>query len=183
MASTNSSEVMPCPNCGVEVGSRDTCPACGAPIAPLLEEPDQTRWDEMSRLIESNNQNLVSAGIRAAESAFGLGCFLGAMMGMVLLVIVFALGSRNWILIGILGMVASIIAVGAAVGISTRAKSATINKAYERSAKHEIERFVLVNHLGRLEFDSLADQVLSKEAPLRKYLRLSNTPETGAAEE
>lgn len=183
MASMDSSEVIVCSNCGAEVGSRSTCPSCGMLISPQSEGADQIGRDETLKLIESTNQNLESSGTRAAESAFGLGCFLGGLIGLVLLVSVFILGIRNWILLGILGMVLVIIALGAAVGISTRAKSATMDQTYERSTKRDIEQFLLVNRLSRREFDQLAHQVLPKEAPLRKYLRSADVLEIGSAEE
>jgi hypothetical protein len=183
MAGIDSSEALLCTNCGAVVGSRIYCPACGAPAAPHLEVPDQSQQDEVRHFIESTDQDLVNAGTRAAESAFGLGCFLGAMVTVVLVVIVFILGSRNWILLGILAMVAIIIAAGAAVGISTRAKSATINKSFQRNTQVDIDRFIQVNHLDRIDFEVLADQVLSKEAPLRKCLGLYDRVETRTDEE
>jgi hypothetical protein len=123
-------------------------------------------------LVEDSNQRLVSTGTSAAESAFGIGCSLGGMVTMVLLLIVFAIGWRDWTLLAIVALVAILLATGISAWLAIRAKSATIQATFEREVRPQIERYVRANRLTNLEFGLLADNIITEDAPLRKYLTL-----------
>jgi hypothetical protein len=162
-------EKVQCPNCGANVrASSASCPACGAPLSVAASVSDQR--EKMLALINTANQNLVKAGTGAAESAFGLGCSLGTIAGLLILAIVFLLGVRNWILLAILAMGTALVAAGISAIISSRAKSATIGATYDRDVKPEIEGYMRSNGITRQEFDALAYAVLDKDAPLRRCL-------------
>jgi len=167
-----------CPNCGASIRpDQSICPACGAPISPS-DMASRSR-EKASQMIRDANQNLVQAGAGAAESAFGLGCSLGVLLGLALLALIFILGSRNWILLGLVAIGAALFAAGASAIISARAKSATMAGTYARDVEPEIEKTIQSNRFTRQEFDALANEILDKNAPLRRYLSLP--PETESA--
>jgi len=96
-----------------------------------------------------------------------------------LLALIFILGSRNWILLGLVAIGAALFAAGASAIISARAKSATMAGTYARDVEPEIEKTIQSNRFTRQEFDALANEILDKNAPLRRYLSLP--PETESA--
>lgn len=160
-----------CPACGADLREGyTTCPACGAPVSSI--DPEAIRKEKTVQALTAANQSLVQAGTGAAESAFGLGCSLGAILGLVLLIVVFFLGNRNWIVLGIAAIGISLVAAGAAAWISLRAKTATIKTTYYRQVENEIEKFMKSNHYTQQEFEALANEVLDQNAPLRRYLSI-----------
>jgi hypothetical protein len=178
MSSDSAKDHLQCPNCGANLRpDQSICPACGAPVTPS-DIASKSR-EKASQLIRDANQNLVQAGAGAAESAFGLSCSLGVLLGLALLAVIFLLGSRNWILLGLVATGAALFAAGASAIISARAKSATMAGTYGRDIEPEIEKTIQSNLFTRQEFDALAHETLDKNAPLRRYLSLP--PETEAA--
>lgn len=178
MSSDSVDNRLQCPNCGASIRpDQSICPACGAPVSPS-DMASRSR-EKASQMIRDANQNLVQAGAGAAESAFGLGCSLGVLLGLALLALIFILGSRNWILLGLVAIGAALFAAGASAIISARAKSATMAGTYARDVEPEIEKTIQSNRFTRQEFDALANEILDKNAPLRRYLSLP--PETEAA--
>jgi hypothetical protein len=135
----------------------------------------------MRELVETSNQRLVSSGTHAAESAFGIGCSLGGMATMALLLVVFVIGGRDWTLLAIVALVAILIAAGTSAWLANKAKSATIQTTYEREVGPQIERFVRANRLTGLEFGTFADQIVAENAPLRNYLTLPVREESQAS--
>lgn len=131
----------------------------------------------MRELVESSNQRLASSGSSAAESAFGIGCSLGGMASMVLLLIVFAIGGREWTILAIVALVAILVAAGLSAWLANRAKAATIQSTYEREVGPQIERYLQANHLTGLEFGVLANRIIAEDAPLRSYLTLPSEEE------
>ena len=172
MSLRESSPSTACPNCGANVSDEQTsCPACGAPLYSESQSPEASQ-QAVQELVETSNQQLVSSGTSAAESAFGIGCSLGGMVSMVLLLLVFAIGGRDWTLLAIVALVAILIAMGVSAWLATRAKFATIQTTYEREVGPQIERYIRANRLTGLEFGILADQIMAEDAPLRNYLTL-----------
>ncbi|HEX9617317.1 MAG TPA: hypothetical protein VGA03_07855 [Anaerolineales bacterium] len=169
----------PCPNCGANVLTQQTsCPACGAPLYSENLSPE-AKQEAMRELVETSNERLVSSGTSAAESAFGIGCSLGGMASLLLLLIVFAFGWRDWTLLAIVALVAILTATGFSAWLANRAKSATIRTTYDREVGPQIERYARENRLTGLEFSALADQIIAEDAPLRSYLTFPSEEEQG----
>lgn len=167
------SDQMVCPNCGAMLREGyATCPACGAPVSAAA--PAAQRREKILNMVGDANQNLVQAGSGAAESAFGLSCSLGTIFGLILLGIIFLLGFRNWIVLGIVTMGVTLVAAGVSVALSSRAKSATIAGLYAREVEPKIEHFLRNHRLTWQEFHALADETLDDNAPLRRYLSPSS---------
>lgn len=171
MYSDSVSDRLQCPNCGAAIRPDQTiCPACGAPVTPS-DIASKSR-EKTSQMLRDANQALVQAGAGAAESAFGLSCSLGVLLGLVVLAVIFLLGSRNWILLGLVAIGAALFAAGASAIVSARAKSATMAGTYTRDIAPKIEKNIQSNRFTRQEFDALAHETLDKNSPLRRYLSL-----------
>jgi hypothetical protein len=166
MSAVSAERVRQCSNCGANVAAEaDACPACGAPLsaAPISQQA-------LRQLVETSNQDLVARGTSAAESAFGIGCSLGGMATLVLVLATFALGGRDWTSLAIVALVAILISTGVSAFLATRARSATVTATYQRVVGPEIDKYVRANRITRPEFDALAAEMIPKGAPLRSYL-------------
>lgn len=167
-----------CPICGANLtGQQSTCPACGAP----LDYAQGSFENELQELVERTNQKLVTTGTQAAESAFGLGCSLGTILGLIVIGLSFLILRTRWTLLAIITLGIVLVAAGAASILASRAKAAMISGTYRREVEPEIRQFMVDRNLQRSDFDRSADRILGPDDPLRKHLSLqigfSNPPE------
>lgn len=171
MAAVTSEKMDQCPHCGAGLpGDATTCPACGAPLAVPGGDLPQSERAGLRELVETSNRDLVEAGANAAESAFGLSCSLGVLLTTILLFVIFLLGERNWIVLAIIALGAALVAAAVSAVLASRAKSATIAGAYQRTVRPNIERHLRSRRLSQPDFDLQAAESLAEDAPLRNYL-------------
>lgn len=165
-----------CLACGAVLKSDFTfCPKCGEFLTPHEDAAGQDGSLDLVEFVESSNQNLSDVGTHAAESAFGLGCYIGFIPVVLLVILVFALGVRNWIVIALVALVAVLVTAGIAALLSHRARHGSIEATYHRTVEPEIESYLGARALTRSEFDSTARHVLTADAPLLEYV--SSLPE------
>ena len=157
-----------CPYCGATLHSgQETCPACGAPSA---QNSAETHRKHLEALIESANQDLMKAGAGAAESAFGVGCSLGVLLSVLVWLVIFALGLRNWIVLFILGLGMALAGAGVSAMISLRARSAAVDGRFHTNILPQFKQHMAAHRLSSIELHALADEVLAPDAPLRTFL-------------
>jgi hypothetical protein len=126
---------------------------------------------EFVGVVESLNEKLRSSGAGGAESAFGLGCGIGLIpvIGVILLLWVF--GVVNLIL-GMLLLVVGLLALaGVSILLANLARSNAFKRVYRMEVEPEITQYMSRQHLSRQEFDSLAYLVLPLDAPLQRFLQ------------
>jgi hypothetical protein len=159
-----------CAYCAVvSPASEVECPACGAPMQegfPVREIPDNS----MEELIENSNQTLVTSGNRSAELAFSVSCFLGILIGGILMVIIFIAFTRIWTILAVIALILGLISILVSSLLSSRANTATIGGTYEREVEPEIDRYLATHNISRVEFNRKAAEILPSNAPLLFYL-------------
>lgn len=176
------SDAVNCPNCGATVhASSVACPACGAPL-PGRQASEEARQARLQNFIEESNQALISAGAKAAESAFGLGCWLGSLVSVVLVATLFVLGTRSWIVLALVLSGAALVTTAISVALSTKARAASLAGKYHRDISPEIDAYVKANRHTRQDFDSAVNQSLPEDALLRHYLSLPGMRGSSAEE-
>lgn len=160
-----------CPSCGNGLHSDFAyCPSCGEAIpkqsefAPSLEDQDLTEF------VQSVNQQLTETGTGAAESAFGLGCYIGFIPVAIMVIVLFLFGVRNWIVLGLVGLVSVLVTTGIATLLSRRARTINIETTYQRVVGPQIETYLEKRSISRVEFNVVARQVLTINAPLLEYV-------------
>lgn len=162
-------EPLQCPICGAPVQKRaNNCPACGSPLQlpeQQINEPDYSA----RQVVEEMNGYLVKSATSAAELAFGVGCTLGTLVIVLLLVIVYFAITKIWTIVIVTGFLAVLISVIISALLATRAKNATVYKTYQRTTKPEIERFIRANGMSEDQFSELEASVLPAGAPLREF--------------
>jgi len=142
------------------------CPSCGEVISNHDESTASIEDQGLSEFIQYLNQQLSETGTGAAESAFGLGCYIGFIPIAILVVLLFLLGLRNWIVLALIGLVSVLVTTGIATILSRRARTININTTYLREVEPQIETYLESKSITRVEFDVVSQQVLTKDAPL-----------------
>ncbi|HJW91405.1 MAG TPA: hypothetical protein VJ436_12250 [Anaerolineales bacterium] len=137
----------------------------------------------LQQLIENSNQALADSSSSAAESAFGIGCSLGVLLGSLLLLIAFFLGIRHWTLLAIFTLVAALVSLGVSTGLAGRARNATLRTTYERQVRPQIERFLREYSLTPEEYATLVIPLVPENSPLQVYLPPVKPGEISAEEE
>ena len=160
-----------CPSCGTAMRADfPYCPSCGEAIPKREEFAASLEDQDLSEFIQSVNQHLSETGIGAAESAFGLGCYIGFIPVALLVIIFFLLGVRNWIVLALFGLVSVLVTTGIATLLSRRARATNIETTYHRVIEPQIETYLEKRSMTRDEFDAVAHQVLTTDAPLLEYI-------------
>jgi hypothetical protein len=162
-----------CPQCGsINLNLKGICEVCGAAL--IIQDADnQGEQSSFDEFITQENETLLAAGTKAAESAFGIGCWLGAVLSLILVAILFLTGLRNPIILG-LAMVGSLMLTsGISTLFSSRAKTATMAGVYQRDVSPKIEDYLKTHQLSRLEFDEKVKTILDDSSPLSDHFSKS----------
>lgn len=181
-------ELIQCSYCREFIPAREPeCPMCGAPLPDSL--PDQTAAGDEIReshqislkdLVEKSNQDLVKAGTRAAELAFGIGCTLGVVVAVILLASLALITSiffsinNDWTVLAVVTLILALISFLVSSYLSTRARQATTRTFYEREIKPEIDQFLTANSIDRREFFERASEILPEDSPLLASLEFQD---------
>ena len=160
-----------CPSCGEVLQTEFAfCPTCGETLSASDEITGFIEDHGLAVFIISTNQYLSEAGTNAAESAFGLGCYIGFIPVALFIVIVFLLGLRNWIIIALVGLGAALVTTGIAALLARRARATNVRTTYHREVEPQIETYLSERSITRAEFEAAASEVLTEDAPLLECL-------------
>lgn len=133
--------------------------------------------------ITQENETLLIAGTKAAESAFGIGCWLGALISLVLVAILFAFGVRNPIILSLVLVGSMMLMLGISSLFSSRAKDATIMSVYQRNVVPKIDEYLQTQHISRSEFHEVIKATLDTSAPLSSHFSNSEFPDSASFKE
>jgi len=136
----------------------------------LNEEQRRTLLEK----IHDFNDQLVTYSINISGQAFGnalkLGCGLAAVPLLIILGITLIRRTFDLSTLFVYSCAALLFAIGFASLISTRAKQIAFRDGYKQDINPDIVKFLGANQFTRAQFDSLANEVLEMDAPLREYL-------------
>jgi len=171
MAPESAPDKKKCPSCGSALHTDFAfCPSCGEEIPKHNEFTTSLEDQGLNEFIQSVNQHLSETGTGAAESAFGLGCYIGFIPVAILVVILFLLGVRNWIVLALVALVSVLLTTGIATFLSRRARAVNIETTYQRVVGPQIETYLEKRSITHAEFNVVARQVLTINAPLLEYI-------------
>jgi hypothetical protein len=125
---------------------------------------------ELTEQVEAWNESLRSAASQSAERAFGIGCSLGLMLVVVVALVLYSLRIMNLILAVLVGILSVMFLLGVASLLASIARGNTLKRTYQREVEPEIGQLTARFDLTRQQFDTLASQVLSDDAPLQNFL-------------
>lgn len=131
--------------------------------------------------INDFNDTLITQSINISGQAFNnamrLGCvILSIPLAIVLVIVQFTRGLdfSGFFVYSCAGVAGALVF---AALVANRAKYLSVQEKYQQDVNPDIVRFLSENELTRAQFDSLADEVLADNAPLRQYLVGSQTKE------
>jgi hypothetical protein len=166
-----------CPNCRASLPEQAAfCPTCGTRLAYPQEEAAE--GGDLGQLVENANQALEKSGAGAAEYVFGASCSLAMILIVGLLLVLFLFGIREWTTLGVVSLIAVLIATLTAVFLARRARNANIASTYNKVVQPEIDNFLHENQLTRQEFDDQAAAMVAPDEPLSQYLSPTPTLES-----
>jgi hypothetical protein len=125
---------------------------------------------DISQFTEKLNEELRAAGAERAEQAFGLGCGVGLLPAIALVVILYLLPMVNIVLAIVFLLLIMLILVGIVMLLSFRARRNAIEKTYQDKVKGEIDTYIREHNLTRSQFDSLTIDLVPEGTPLCGYL-------------
>ena len=121
----------------------------------------------LAGLAEKANQELEAAGRLSANQAFTLGCTTGFIPAALVVLVVF-MSTRSWQAVAISAAIMLVLLLAFSYLVAYVARGKTVKRSYESEVKPEIEQGL--SELGATpeQFDRLARQSLSQDAPLLK---------------
>jgi hypothetical protein len=159
-----------CPNCGANLPEGAAfCPTCGTRLA-YPQPPEAAPGADLGQLVENANQTLFKSGASAAEFAFGAGCFLAMIFIVIMLLVLFLFGLREWTTLAVISLISVLAATLVASFLARRARNATIATTYSKTVQPEIELYLREHQLTRQEFDDQAAELVASDEPLSRYL-------------
>ncbi len=141
------------------------CPRCGAPLE-ISNKGTVDHEAALQELIENSHQKLIASGTSAAETAFGVGCTLGFLVGGLLMVIIFFAITKTWTILAVILLILTLVSFLVSSLLANRARQATTRTSYEREVKPEINQFITEYNLGADEFNDKAAELLPGDSPL-----------------
>jgi hypothetical protein len=138
----------------------------------MVEQHDQPQIpsDDLVEFAESLNETLRQGGAGRAEQAFGLGCSLGLIPLLLVIVLLLVFKFINLILAFILLVMGALVLAGVSMLAAQQARQNGVRQVYITSVEVEINKYLAQSHLSRTRFDSLVSQVLPQDAPLQAFL-------------
>jgi hypothetical protein len=128
----------------------------------------------LTEAVKDFNDKLVTYSINLSAQAFTngmkLGCGILALPLLIVLGIAWAQGKLDFSGIFVYSCAGTVLAVIFSSFIASRAKQIAIRDNYSQDINPEIVQFLAGNHFTRRQFDTIADDILAADAPLRAYL-------------
>ena len=143
--------------------------------------PDLTKEDnqDFAQFVESLNEQLRVAGAERAEQAFGLGCGVGLLPAIALVIILYLLPFVNILLAITFLLLIMLILLGIVMLLSIRARRNAMERTYQDEVKGEIEAYIKEQDMTRLQFDTSAQEYVAEGAPLWVYLSTPHSTDDG----
>lgn len=126
--------------------------------------------DELSSLVLSANEHLEAAGRDSASLAFNLGCSIGMLPGILVVIVVFVLAHSNW-----LAAAAALLLSGALVLVLANlaaytARNNVMRRTYKEKVSVDIQHALVELGISEQLFLEQVEQTLPVGATLRKFL-------------
>lgn len=137
-------------------------------MQPISLTPEQTQ--ELVGFAELENEKLRAAGAESAEQAFGLGCGLGLVPTVIIIIVLFVLKVINFILAIVLLGMGLLAVVGIGMLLASRARVNAASRTYQTSVEPEILQYLDEHDLTPQQFGVIVQEQLPENAPLRVHL-------------
>ena len=126
--------------------------------------------DTLTMLAESSNGKLEAAAAASSSQAFNVGCSVGLMPGLIVILLVFFLTKGSIAATAIAILLVAMFMILFANGVAYISRINSIGHLYQEQVKTEIDQILQEEMLSRKNFAQVASQVLPRDAALQKYL-------------
>lgn len=125
---------------------------------------------EITVFVESENEKLRAAGAESAEQAFGIGCGIGLLPTVIIIIALFAFNIISFILAIILLLMGLLAVVGICMLLASRARVNAEDRFYRSIVEPEILRYLDELGITPQQFREVVNEQLLDNAPLRVHL-------------
>lgn len=125
---------------------------------------------DISTFVESENEKLRAAGAESAEQAFGIGCGIGLLPTVIIVIVLYAFQVVSFILAIILVLMGLLAVVGISMLLASRARVNAESKTFEASVEPEILQYLDDLGVTQQQFVEAVHEQLLDDAPLRAHL-------------
>lgn len=125
---------------------------------------------DISTFVESENEKLRAAGAESAEQAFGIGCGIGLLPTVIIVIVLYAFQVVSFILAIVLVLMGLLAVVGISMLLASRARVNAESKTYEASVEPEILQYLDDLGVTQQQFVEAVHEQLLDDAPLRAHL-------------
>jgi hypothetical protein len=124
----------------------------------------------LTLLVETSNGKLEAAAAASSSQAFNVGCSVGLMPGLIIIVLVFFLSKGSIAATAISILLVALFLILFANGVAYVSRSKAIDRLYNEQIKSEIDQILNEEMLTRQNFTRVASRVLPQDAALHKFL-------------
>jgi hypothetical protein len=132
--------------------------------------------DTLTTLAENANAQLEATAANSAGQAFNVGCSVGLVPGLLLVILVFFLSKGSIAATAIAFLLVTLVLVLFANIIAYTSRSRVIDRFYHEQIELEIKNMLDEIDLSLRDFSQVASLALPKDAALQKYLITPHKP-------
>jgi predicted membrane-bound spermidine synthase len=139
-----------------------------------ITEMSPQQSEDLKQLAESLNDQLRSSSSSGAEKAFGLGCGLGLLPVLGVVLMLWVTGVLSLIPALFLSAIGLIALVGVSLLLAQVARQRAAQRIFSTEIEPEIITFSSEQQIDRRVFDYIASRSLPADAPLQVFLSPEN---------
>jgi hypothetical protein len=135
-----------------------------------VRQLSEAEMEEIHTRAEGWSDQLSIEGAAGAEQAFEIGCGLGLIPSVVLIIALWGFGVIPLILAAVMMVIALLLLAGISMLIANVARHSAIKRMYQTTIAPDIAQFLSNRHIPRQSFDDTASRLLPEDAPLQAFL-------------
>lgn len=141
----------------------------------IFDQISEQQRQELSELTATSNERLVQAGSQGAEQAFGLGCALGLLPLIAIVIGLYVWGVFPFLVALIAFVMGALVLLGGITLLSFNAKRRAIGETYRKEVGPDILAFLGRSKIQEEQFSLYVSDLLPEEAPLRSFHTVSRS--------
>jgi len=135
-------------------------------------QPAPESISTLDKFILEVNDELEKAGTASANQAFNVGCSVGLLPVIVIVLLAFFISGNSWIATAITAGLMLLAWIGFANLVAQISKSKSITRTYKDYLAERITRELRELNISQSQFNQTALEILPKGAALRSFLPL-----------
>ena len=126
--------------------------------------------ERIEEIALTSNEKLVEAGAKSANRAFNVGCTVGLLPAIIIIITTLIISKGSWIATAFISILMGMGLVAFANLSAYISRSKAYQRIFEQDLKPEIETQLDDLEIEYRDFVRVADEVLDSDAPMRAYI-------------